>query len=120
MSPLNVGRHPPAADLARLNRVLAVAPAGLKLVRSKGRYAWRAKTDALDGLLAPIIWSAAELLASEQLARVKSCGAADCGWLFLDLSRNGSRRWCSMDDCGNRAKARRHYARSRSAKKGRR
>jgi predicted RNA-binding Zn ribbon-like protein len=105
------GAGVPRANLAELNRALAVPAPGPILARAGERYAWRA--GALESLAAPIAWSAAELLASAQLARVKTCGAADCGWLFLDISRNKSRRWCSMDDCGNRAKARRHYARTR-------
>jgi predicted RNA-binding Zn ribbon-like protein len=63
--------------------------------------------------LRPIARSAAELLTSETLSRVRECGGATCTWLFLDASRNRSRRWCSMESCGNRAKARRHYRRRR-------
>ena len=55
--------------------------------------------------------SLADLLTSGDLARVQSCGDPECGWLFVDASRAGSRRWCAMDGCGNRNKARRHYAR---------
>lgn len=62
----------------------------------------------------PIVYSAAKLLASSGLDRVRQCAGDDCGWLFLDTSRNHSRRWCDMADCGNRAKARRHYRRTRS------
>jgi len=53
------------------------------------------------------------VLTGEALARVRECGGTACNWLFLDESRNRSRRWCSMESCGNRAKARRHYHRSR-------
>jgi predicted RNA-binding Zn ribbon-like protein len=42
---------------------------------------------------------------------VRECSGDTCGWLFVDTSRNHSRRWCDMEDCGNRAKARRHYLR---------
>jgi predicted RNA-binding Zn ribbon-like protein len=45
------------------------------------------------------------------LERVKICPADDCRWAFHDNSRNGSRQWCSMAVCGNRAKARAHRAR---------
>jgi predicted RNA-binding Zn ribbon-like protein len=62
-------------------------------------------------LLWRIARSAAELLTDDQLARVKLCAMPDCGWLFLDDSRAGNRRWCSMETCGNRHKARRHYRR---------
>lgn len=66
-------------------------------------------TDRLDAMLWPIARSAAELLLSPDLRRVKRC--AGCPWLFVDQSRNGSRRWCSMDDCGKNAKIRRYVAR---------
>jgi predicted RNA-binding Zn ribbon-like protein len=63
----------------------------------------------LDWILNPLIRSAADLLVSDELKRVKRCGDPACGWLFLDTSRNKSRRWCDMSDCGNRAKASRFY-----------
>lgn len=66
-----------------------------------------------DGLLGPIVWSAFELLLYGDPTAVKVCGDDRCGWLFLDESKNHSRRWCSMKDCGNRAKAQRHYRRAR-------
>jgi predicted RNA-binding Zn ribbon-like protein len=53
--------------------------------------------------------AAATLLVSDAMRRVKSCPT--CGWLFLDASKNRSRRWCSMDTCGAVAKARRYYRR---------
>lgn len=68
-------------------------------------------------MLWPVVASAAELLVSvEQLPLLRICGlheSGECGWLFLDETRNHTRRWCSMKDCGNRAKARRHYHRVR-------
>jgi predicted RNA-binding Zn ribbon-like protein len=66
-------------------------------------------------LLAPVLWSAGDLLAGPRLDRVRRCANPECGWLFFDDSRAGKRRWCSMQACGNRAKARRHYHRSREA-----
>jgi predicted RNA-binding Zn ribbon-like protein len=65
----------------------------------------------LEAPLSPIAVSAAELLTSTRADRVRICGAEEtgCTWLFVDESKNRSRRWCSMSDCGNRAKARRHY-----------
>jgi predicted RNA-binding Zn ribbon-like protein len=81
-------------------------------------YAWQ-YTHAPDDLLwmlAPIARSAAALLTSDQLYRVGECADLHgCGWLFYDTSRNRSRRWCSMDSCGNRAKAQRHYQRASMA-----
>jgi predicted RNA-binding Zn ribbon-like protein len=66
-------------------------------------------------MLWPLAQSAGALLTGDQRARVRECSGHDCRWLFLDLSRNHSRRWCDMNDCGNRAKARRHYQRRRTA-----
>ena len=58
--------------------------------------------------------SATELLQSNELDRIKECATDNCNWLFLDVSKNRSRRWCEMKECGNRAKARRHYQKSKS------
>jgi len=78
---------------------------------------WDEDGDDLDAVLWPVVASAAELLVSgEQLSLLRICGlheSGECGWLFLDETRNHTRRWCSMKDCGNRAKARRHYQRAR-------
>jgi predicted RNA-binding Zn ribbon-like protein len=78
---------------------------------------WEEKTDALDQVLWPVIHSAAELLTSGQLDRVGQCADdRGCGWLFYDHSRNRSRRWCSMETCGNRAKVQRHFEKKKSAR----
>jgi len=63
-----------------------------------------------------IVRSAADLLTSDKLHDVRACSAEDCRWLFLDISKNHSRRWCDMETCGNQAKARRHYRRKKSAR----
>jgi predicted RNA-binding Zn ribbon-like protein len=71
----------------------------------------------LDQLLGPIAHSAIELLTSARRERVRVCEAsaeATCTWLFVDESKNHSRRWCSMRDCGNRAKVRRHAHKQRA------
>ncbi len=94
-----------------LNGLLAHAPARTTLRRDRTGFAWDVDlrgTTAL-GQLAPLLWSAGDLLASGKLDRVRRCANPECGWLFLDDSRAGKRRWCSMSACGNRAKARRHY-----------
>jgi predicted RNA-binding Zn ribbon-like protein len=64
-----------------------------------------------------MLWAVArdatDLLTTGRLERIRECPGADgCGWLFYDTSRNGKRRWCSMEACGNRSKGRRHYQRS--------
>lgn len=67
--------------------------------------------DAFAGLMIPIVESAADSLVLEELHRVRRCADPRCGRVFLDGSRNGTRRWCDMGTCGNRAKAARHRAR---------
>jgi predicted RNA-binding Zn ribbon-like protein len=64
-------------------------------------------------MLAPALWSLADLLTGPDRTHLRECANDRCLWLFLDDSKNGSRRWCSMQSCGNRAKARRHYLRER-------
>jgi predicted RNA-binding Zn ribbon-like protein len=77
------------------------------------RWEWkRGKDENLAYFLWPIAQSAAELLTSDRVRAVRECAAGDCAWLFLDESRNHSRRWCDMKVCGNRQKARRHYQRA--------
>jgi predicted RNA-binding Zn ribbon-like protein len=111
---------PDPADLAVLNEALGQASAQARLRPAAEGYAldWDlAASGALEGPLWPVAYSAADLLATpDQLARVGQCqDDRGCGWLFLDLTKNHSRRWCAMDDCGNRAKAKRHYERKKSA-----
>ncbi len=104
------------ADLAALNALLTETPARAAITAT-GRgfgWLWAGPDEAPERMLWPVIWSAAELLTSPDLSRVRECAGEGCSWLFLDTSRNGTRRWCSMLDCGNRAKVRRHYNRSRA------
>ena len=113
------GSAPAAADLAALQRAYADALRHARIVAAGGelRWAWDEEGLDLDRMLWPVARSAAELATSGQLGRVRQCPVAEggCGWLFLDTTRNGTRRWCSMQDCGGRAKARRQYARRRAA-----
>jgi predicted RNA-binding Zn ribbon-like protein len=110
---------PSPSDITTLNTELSKAMAQLRLVPMADSYSWiyAFKDNALDRMLWSIVRSAADLLTSNKLNRISQCSAEDCGWLFLDISRNRSRRWCDMKDCGNRAKARRHYQRERSLRK---
>lgn len=115
-SAVAAGREAPADDLEHLNRALARALPHRRLRARPGGFDWAWEDEhatAWDRPLRPILISAAELLTSPDLARVRRCADHECGWLFLDRSRNRSRRWCAMKDCGNRAKARRHYRRKR-------
>jgi predicted RNA-binding Zn ribbon-like protein len=79
-------------------------------------YAWSDELP-LDRPLWAIARSAAQLRRSkEDLSRVRECGSATCEWLFIDKSRNHTRRWCDMNDCGNVAKVRRYRARQGASK----
>ena len=82
-----------------------------QIIMKKKAYVWdtAGNKSKPDWILNPIVRSAAELLASDELKKVKTCADPACGWLFLDVSRNRRRRWCDMQDCGNRAKASRFY-----------
>lgn len=113
---LTSGELPSRGDIDGLNRELAGSLARLRIVRRDAGFAldFPDSERGLDNVLRIIVRSAAELLASRSVERVSQCDAPDCDWLFLDESRNHSRRWCDMSSCGNRAKARRHYARRRS------
>jgi len=107
------GQQPSGVDMDILNAELALGLGRLRIAAAQqpGAFSW-CWADVplqLDCGLGPIAYSAAVLLASEaELARVRQCRADNCGWLFLDSSKNHSRCWCDMRDCGNRAKVRRH------------
>ena len=108
----------PAAqsDFATLNGALSRALDRLQVTTgSRGfGWSWADSGEALDRMLWPVVRSAADLLVSEDAKRVRRCSGQNCDWLFLDTSRNHSRRWCDMRGCGNREKARRHYARKKA------
>ncbi len=112
-------REPPGGDLAHLSSSIGRALARRRLERRDGGFglAWEDATDALDAPLWRVSASAADLLTSGgELERVRVCGlheTHECSWLFMDATRGRTRRWCSMKECGNKAKARRHYARAK-------
>ena len=109
--------RPTARDLRLFNGFLRFA-LRRRCLASKGthlEWSWSASSrPALDMLLAPLVLAAAELLTSPLRTKIRACAADSCGWLFLDTSRTGRRRWCSMQGCGNRAKVRRFYAKATS------
>ena len=109
--------RPDVEDLEVLNGALGPALANARIVEGQDGFTWDWADDRvmLDRMLWPVARSAAELLASAQLSRARQCADEKCGWLFLDMSRNRSRRWCSMEDCGNRNKARNYYHRHQPA-----
>jgi predicted RNA-binding Zn ribbon-like protein len=107
--------RPAPRDLRLFNAFLSAALRRRRLALRGTGYKWSwapSNTPTLDPLLSPVVLAAAELLTSPQHLKIRACAAEDCGWLFLDTSRSGRRRWCTMQSCGNRAKARRFYARA--------
>lgn len=108
------GKGADEADLAVLNRELSRALGWLRVRADDDGLAWGWEDAVeLDRVLWPVVRDAAELLVSGDLGRVGKCCGESCDWLYLDTSRNRSRRWCDMQSCGNRAKARRHYHRAK-------
>jgi predicted RNA-binding Zn ribbon-like protein len=106
-------RRPDPADIEVLNRELARARTRERLAPGSRRFelTWVADSHALDRVLWPVARSAADLLQSDELGRVRRCDGGDCRWLFVDTSRSRNRRWCDMADCGNTAKVRRYRRR---------
>ncbi len=113
-SALAAGRQPPKGALRALSNVYADAVENGVLAAgpqagSVDDWGWVWTGRHPDRPLWPIAVAAIDLLRSDRLGRLKRC--ANCNWLFLDRSRNGSRRWCSMDECGVHTKMRRYRAR---------
>jgi predicted RNA-binding Zn ribbon-like protein len=110
-----VRRETPAeASIAFINAAITDAPPAFLLARRADGIALAIPAGPPHDLLRPILVSALRLLASPDLGRLRECAAERCGRLYLDHTKNRSRRWCDMDTCGNRAKARRHQARKRA------
>jgi predicted RNA-binding Zn ribbon-like protein len=106
LQPVAVGAEPAGVDELRELMVAAVSKAWIVQLNP---LRWQADDPVTELTLAT--W---RLLEDEDLSRLKQCQDDGCGWLFLDRSKNGSRRWCSSADCGNRARAKRHYRRTHS------
>ncbi|MEM7117400.1 MAG: ABATE domain-containing protein [Chloroflexota bacterium] len=108
-------KSPAQDDLNGLNKAVSEVLNHHRIVSDEDGFRWGwDNSAALDQVLWPVIRDAADLLTGDSLDRVGQCAdVTGCGWLFLDVSRNRSRRWCSMETCGNRAKAMRHYRRTK-------
>jgi predicted RNA-binding Zn ribbon-like protein len=117
-----IARGEPAGDALKVfNRLLTVAltrmrvaPVGETRRRDQMlQLAWEDAGDSLESIVGPVVWSAASLLVSGDARRIRICGGPDCGWMYVDRSRNRLRRWCQMETCGTREKSRRRYERMR-------
>lgn len=102
--------------LETINSLLGQTLSNLSLQRSEAGIAllWQGMATSLEGPLWPLVWSAARLLSGDEQRRLRVCDGLDCGWVYVDRSRNRLRRWCQMETCGNRAKAKRRYSREKS------
>ena len=111
ISPLAHGGVPAREAVAGLNGLLARVCGRRRLDPHTLRWSWVEPTDLVE-LMGPLIWDAAEVVAGTDRARLGHCPS--CDWLFHDTTRNRSRRWCDMGDCGSRDKALRYYHRHKS------
>lgn len=111
---INGGKVAPTS-VPLINQWLSKAFSNLELTQLDHRFVldWKPDNFALESVLWPILRAFADLVTNDDLERIKQC--SNCGYVFLDNSKNKSRRWCSMEICGNRVKARRHARKARSS-----
>ena len=116
----SIAEGKPAGDeLDAFNRLLGQALEHMRMVPATGgraggrklRLGWEKLETRLNAVIWPVLWSAASLIASDEASQIRICGGTDCGWMYVDRSRNGLRRWCRMESCGTREKSRRRYQR---------
>jgi predicted RNA-binding Zn ribbon-like protein len=91
--------------LEQMRLLPATTPGGQEL-----QLGWEEKENRLESVVWPVLWSAARLLTSDEATQIRVCGGEDCGWMYVDRSRNGLRRWCQMETCGTREKSRKRAA----------
>ena len=109
------GKHPSGRSLETLQGKEGQALARARLTPMDGGYGWEWPDGGAESVLWRVVHAAVGLLTSGPLDRVKSC--AGCDWIFIDESKNRSRRWCTMEICGTNEKMRRYVAR-RAARRG--
>jgi predicted RNA-binding Zn ribbon-like protein len=107
------GGQPKASQVERLEKHFHAAALRRRLSPADGQlvWTWSGVERQAEIPLWKLAQAASELLVSGEVELVKDCGDPTCRWLFLDTSKNHTRRWCDMKTCGNRMKARRHQAR---------
>ena len=110
LTPLARGERPARDSVDRLNKLLSQACGRRRIDARTMKWVWE-EPASLPQALAPVVWNAGEVLTSRDLSRLRHCPA--CRWLFFDPTRNRSRRWCDMADCGSRDKSLRYYHRGK-------
>lgn len=113
------GEDLPHSALRKLTKLSRKTMNRFQLAQTERGLEWifQAEPDSFDWMLWPIAYSGLTLLESSNIDRIRRCASDRCDWLFLDMSKRGNKRWCDMTVCGNRAKARRHYERSKQIAK---
>jgi predicted RNA-binding Zn ribbon-like protein len=113
--PLAENKSLSSIAIERLNTRLAEVASKRQLLVTKREFTliWRTEADDPDRILGPILYAAVDLLMAGSFRRIGECADQNCGWLFLDRSQRGKRKWCSMTDCGNRNKVHRYYQRKK-------
>ena len=111
--PLSLGKKMAGEDLDAFNVILSKCLSHLRLKAHDKSVSqnWQFKPGDSMIIMVPVTYSAYELLLSDKLDRIKEC--SNCGWLFLDTTKNGTRRWCSMSTCGSIVKAKEWYHRNK-------
>jgi len=109
------GKSPEAEALRALEAEYARTARYARLASTQEGFRWTldAQADELELALRPIVESAVSLMISPRMARLRRCGNETCYWLFIDETKNCSRRWCEMASCSNLMKVRRHRERHR-------
>jgi predicted RNA-binding Zn ribbon-like protein len=110
------GRNPATGDLSNLTSLWARATASMTLVKSGRSFKLSIDVNDLEYPIGRVLESAMELLTSKEVGRLRQCASSTCDWLFIDRSKNRSRRWCDMQICGSRLKSRRYYKKIRSGR----
>ena len=116
-SSIGQGTAPPEKEMRKLNGYLKEALRRSVIAKTDSGYSWKWDEDLAPGevIIGEIARSAADLLTSHMVKNVFACAGKGCDWLGLDKTKNHTRKWCSMNSCGNRAKAKRYYETHKNA-----
>lgn len=116
-SDFTAGREPAEGLITKLNQHLKRVRAAQTIEWRNGALRWSpVSSKGTTTIVDRIALQAADLITSEDVLRLRRCANPECGWLFLDTTRNRLRKWCSMAECGGRAKSRRYYESRKKAK----
>jgi predicted RNA-binding Zn ribbon-like protein len=110
----NSGSRVYPVDIATLNGAIAASRLRARF-GSDGKARLEPEAEGVEGALGRLVAAVFAAMAEDDWTRLKVCGSRSCRWVFYDRSRNHSSRWCKMASCGNRQKARRFRARSKTA-----